>query len=76
MTEGWHGDDYIVVFGHDEAFAISKACELDSTLPGFSVVGLRSWQDFIVEDQAGGTFIVPTVPLDARYIGIQLPGTV
>lgn len=68
MTEGWHGDDYIIVFGHEEAFAISKACDLGSTLPGFSVLGLRSWQDFIVQDQAGATFTIPSVPLDARYL--------
>ena len=48
--------------------AIECACELNPMLPGFSVLGLRGWQDFIVQDQAGATFTILSVPLDTRYI--------
>ncbi|AYD66103.1 hypothetical protein DVB37_20860 [Achromobacter sp. B7] len=68
MHEGWYGDDYLVFFSLDQAQAFEKTCELDSTLPGFSLVGLRGWQDFIVRDLSGTTFTIPTVPLDAEYL--------
>ena len=68
MLEGWHGDEYIILFSGEEALAIANACELNAMLPGFSVLGLRGWQDFIVQDQAGATFTIPSVPLDTRYI--------
>jgi hypothetical protein len=68
MLEGWHDDEYIILFEGDEALAIANACEFNAMLPDFSVLGLRSWQDFIVRDQAGATFTIPSVPLDTRYI--------
>jgi hypothetical protein len=68
MLEGWHEDEYIILFEVEEALAIANACELNAMLPGFSVLGLRSWQDVIVQDQAGATFTVPSVPLDRQHI--------
>jgi hypothetical protein len=32
-------------------------------LPGFAVVAISGWDDFIVRDEAGAVFRVPTVPL-------------
>lgn len=29
---------------------------------------LQSWHDFIVQDQAGAAFTIPTVPLNTRYL--------
>ena len=60
--EGWCGDDYIVLFD-DGASALQTAYGITSALPGFRLLGLRSWDDFIVEDSAGARFVVPTVPL-------------
>ncbi|MBR8047124.1 hypothetical protein [Burkholderia multivorans] len=74
MVEGWYGDDYIVLFTYEEALATASACGFDTALPGFAVLGLRGWQDFIVRDEAGATFTVPSVPLDTRYLAsINLP---
>jgi hypothetical protein len=74
MNEGWHRGEYIILFARDEASAISKACDFGAMLPGFSVLGLRGWQDFIVQDEAGATFSVPSVPLDAQYLAaFKLP---
>ena len=37
-------------------------------LPGFTVVGLRSWDDFIIRDATQCFHTVPTVPLAEQYI--------
>ncbi|OED13445.1 hypothetical protein [Burkholderia sp. A2] len=77
MVEGWHGDDYIVLFVDEEASATASACGFNTALPGFSLLGLRGWQDFIVEDEAGATFTIPCVPLDTRYLAsfnLPVPG--
>jgi hypothetical protein len=68
MREGWHGNTFIAVFEGSEASAFAEACDFQSGLPGYSLIGLRGWQDFIVQDQAGVNFTIPTVPLDPQYI--------
>ncbi len=67
MTEGWYGDDYLVLF-EERAPALERAYGLSATLPGYRLVGLRSWDDFIVEDPTGGRFTVPTVPLLPKHL--------
>ncbi len=67
MTEGWCGDDYLILFEQD-ALSLEQAYGLTAALPGYHLVGLRGWDDFIVEDGAGARFTVPTVPLLARYL--------
>ena len=62
MREGWAGDDYIVLFG-ERAPSLQTAYGITSALPGYRLLGLRSWDDFIVEDQRDARFTVPTVPL-------------
>lgn len=68
MTEGWIDNVYIAMYEPGEAESFERACKFDSLLPGYSVVGLRGWQDFIVTDSTGSAFIVPTVPLEAEYL--------
>src|SRR5437016_5801017 len=67
MTEGWCGDDYLVLFEKD-ARSLEQAYGLTAALPGYHLVGLREWDDCIVEDSAGAIVRVPTVPLLARYL--------
>src|SRR5207247_10859148 len=67
MTEGWCGDDYLILFEQD-ALSLEQAYGLTAALPGYHLVGLRGWDDFIVEDAAGARFTVPTVPLLAPYL--------
>jgi hypothetical protein len=62
MIEGWQEDDYLILFGEDESRRASTRYRIETLLPGFEVIGLRSWDDFIVRDAEGSTFTVPTVP--------------
>jgi hypothetical protein len=71
MHEGWYGDDYFVLFDESEAVAASDRYEVLRLLPGFKVLGLRSWDDFIVRSAAGQIYSVPTPPLNARNLEKQ-----
>jgi hypothetical protein len=64
MVEGGAGDDYLVLFSATEARATSDRYGIASMLPGYRVVGLRGWDDFIVQDESGATLTLPTVPCD------------
>ncbi len=68
MIEGWHHDDYLVLFGEEELATASERYRIAQWLPGFTVVGLRGWDDFIVRDQEGRHFTVPTVPADPEHL--------
>lgn len=68
MEEGWYGDDYLILFGEEEATAASGRYSIDEFLPGHRVVGLRGWDDFILQDASGKTFCVPTVPAIEKYL--------
>ena len=66
MTEGWAGDDYVMLFSADEAQSASERYGIADLLPGYRIVGLRGWDDFIVEDQNRDTFTLPTVPCEGN----------
>ena len=68
MNEGWFGDDYLILFGESEVAIESERYDLSRLLPGYQVLGLRTWDDFILRDSQGKTFSIPTVPLDLRYL--------
>lgn len=68
MVEGWHGENYLVLFDEDEISDLSKRYELGIYLPGHEVVGLQGWDDFILRNSLGVLFTVPTVPLSAQYL--------
>ena len=68
MHEGWFGNDYFILFSEDEASSASERYGVGQALPGFTIAGLRSWDDFIVRDRDGGTYTVPTVPLVHEYL--------
>ncbi|OWT71480.1 MULTISPECIES: hypothetical protein [unclassified Achromobacter] len=68
MKEGWNGDEYVVLYSPDEANTFARICELNTALPGFALLGLSGWQDFIVSDSAGMTFTIPSVPIDDAYL--------
>jgi len=67
MNEGWHGDDYLILFDESEIKAVSDSYALAKLLPGFELLGLVGWDDFIVRDLDGKTYSVPTVPVDPEY---------
>ena len=68
MREGWYEGEYFILFAEDEASLASDQYGIAGALPGFQIVGLRGWDDFIVRDQSGGIFTVPAVPCDAKYL--------
>jgi hypothetical protein len=68
MVEGWHGDDYLALYSDEEGQSASERYGIASLLPGFSIVGLHNWDDFIVRDSDGKFFIVPTVPCDLEHL--------
>lgn len=67
MNEGWQNDDYFIIFTEDESLAAMKAYRFDHHLPGYTLLGLRGWDDFIVINSSGVMFTIPTLPLDASY---------
>jgi hypothetical protein len=68
MQEGWIGDDYVVLFEASEIASASDRYSVGSALPGFSVIGLWGWDDFIIKDCEGQLFTVPTVPMIQNHI--------
>ncbi|MBI5486437.1 MAG: hypothetical protein HY905_03805 [Deltaproteobacteria bacterium] len=68
MREGWAGDDYLIVFDAVEVAGATEAYGLPRFLPGYQIVALVGWDDFLVVDGGGRRFRVPTVPLDTRYL--------
>lgn len=77
MNEGWLNDDYLILFSEAEIDDASKKYGIAQSLPGYSVLGLLGWDDFIVRDPSGRTYLVPTVPIDKQYLkGFILPRTV
>jgi hypothetical protein len=71
MQEGWLNDDYLILFDDEhEAETAADRYALASTLPGFRLIGLRGWDEFLVVDEKGGVFSVPTVPLDRNELAL------
>jgi hypothetical protein len=68
MIEGWHGEDYLILFAESEISAVSERYSMSQLLPGYQVQGLRGWDDFIVRDVNGQTYSIPTLPVDAKFM--------
>jgi hypothetical protein len=68
MTEGWHNQDYLILFDEESIADVSRRYGIGTYMAGHEIVGLRGWDDFIVRDNLGSLFTVPTVPLDAEYL--------
>ena len=68
MIEGWHGDDYFVLFEASDVNTVSERYGISEQLPGYMIVGLKGWDDFIVRDSQGQTYTIPTVPVDGQYL--------
>jgi hypothetical protein len=67
MREGWFEDQYLVLFEATETGPASERYSLGNFLPGYELVGMKGWDDFIVRNAQGGTFTVPTIPIDAKH---------
>ena len=64
MREGWYNDDYwSLCEGQKEAEQLTALYGLAEYLPGYVIIGLKGWDDFILVDRQSQYFSVPTVPL-------------
>jgi hypothetical protein len=68
MTEGWYGNDHLILFDEAEVAAASARYAISQFLPGYRVIGLRGWDDFIVQNATGGIYRVATVPVIPKYL--------
>jgi hypothetical protein len=68
MREGWQGEDYLILFEESEIVEVTQKYEVAGVLGGYQVVGLMFWDDFILRDNGGSYFTVPTVPLDIKHL--------
>ncbi len=65
MREGWCNNDYWVLCeDQKEAEHLTAIYGLAEYLPGYFIVGLKSWDDFILVDRGSHYFLVPTIPLE------------
>jgi len=67
MRQGWNDDDYLILFAPEEMAPAAAAYAIGHYLPGFTLAGIRGWDEFIVVGPDGSTLTIPTVPLDVRY---------
>jgi hypothetical protein len=68
MREGWHNDDYLILFDQGEIPVVSSRYAISQLLPGYQIVGLCGWDDFIVQDEVGHTYSTPAVAPDLRRL--------
>ncbi|HEV2972246.1 MAG TPA: hypothetical protein VGY55_19890 [Pirellulales bacterium] len=65
MREGWFNDDYwILCEDQKEAELLTATYGIKEYLPGYFIVGLKGWDDFILVDHESRYFSVPTIPLE------------
>jgi hypothetical protein len=69
MKEGWHSDDHFILFeSKEEAKLATSRYGVSDHLPGYFVVGLKGWDDFILCDMDSNYYTVPTVPIAKEEI--------
>ena len=65
MHKGWCNNDYwSLCEDKAEVEQFTTLYGLAEYLPGYSIVGLKGWDNFILADQEDRYFLVPTVPLE------------
>jgi hypothetical protein len=68
VKEGWWKDDYYVLFDAAEVEQMTNLYGIERDLPGYTLIGLKGWDDFIVRDVRKSVCTVPTVPVDSRHL--------
>ncbi len=69
MIEGWQDSDYLLLFEEqNEAVAMTERYGLERLLPGYTILGMKGWDDFILRDCNNQLFTIPTVPIDKQYL--------
>lgn len=74
MKEGWWKGSYYILFEDGEVQQMTALYGTERYLPGFTLIGLRGWDDFIVRDAQKAVHAVPTVPISPRHLeGLETP---
>ncbi|MBB5035604.1 hypothetical protein [Prosthecobacter vanneervenii] len=69
MIQGWCQKDYFILFEDQaEASLMTERYAVNSFLPGYILVGIKSWDDFILCDADNNLYTVPTIPLAAKEL--------
>ena len=68
MIEGWYGSDHLILFDDAEIASASDRYAVSQFLPGYRVIGLRGWDDFILQDSSGATYCAPTIPAVPNHV--------
>ena len=67
MKEGWHNDEYLILFEDREIEQKEQEYGLDRLLPGHRLLGMAGWDHFLVMDCASQRlFRVPTIPISPQ----------
>ena len=67
MREGWLDDEYLILF-EERSASFEKDYGFSYLLPGFRLIGIHGWDEFLVEDKGRNLFTVPTVPLLRKHL--------
>lgn len=67
-SEGWCNDNYLILFSGEESNLSSQQYNICDYLPEHRIIGISGWDDFVVMDNTGRLFTVPTVPISQRYM--------
>ena len=74
MDEGWFAEQHFVLFTEAEARSAITRYGIAEALPGYSLLGLAGWDNFLLRSPVGETFIAPTVPLGAGTLSpLEVP---
>ena len=67
MIEGWAKEEYFSLFDEEESKKLTSKYEIDKMLPGFFLIGIIGWDDFLLFKE-GQLFRCPTVPATLEYV--------
>jgi hypothetical protein len=69
MKEGWIDDSYLILFeSEQEQVEITAGYHLQKYYPEHRIQAILGWDDFIVINESGENFRVPTVPLAQKNL--------
>jgi hypothetical protein len=68
VKEGWWKGSYYILFDDGEVQQMTALYGIERYLPGYTLIGLKGWDDFIVGDARKSVYAVPTVPVSPRHL--------
>jgi hypothetical protein len=68
LKDGWLNNDFFIILDELEVKSWSERYAISTMLPGHQIVGLKGWDDFVIRNNDGHLFLVPTVPCVREYV--------